>query len=63
MAELWAENPDQWIFSPSGAGESAGNHQKQPTEMPELLRGRGRGLSSEQLRQLREQLRIIKEQE
>ena len=63
MAELLGENPDQWIALAGRVPEDLpGIIQKQPTEMPELLR-EASGLSADQLRQLREQLRIIKEQE
>jgi transcriptional regulator with XRE-family HTH domain len=62
MAELLSENPDEWIGRagrvPDGLHEII---QQQPTEMPELLR-EASGLSADQLRQLREQIRKLKEQ-
>jgi transcriptional regulator with XRE-family HTH domain len=63
MADLLGENPDKWIALAGRVPEDLpGIIQKQPTEMPELLR-EASGLSADQLRQLREQLRKIKEQE
>lgn len=62
MAELLGENADEWI---SLAGRVPSDvpaiiHQ-QPTEMPQLLREVS-GMSAEELRKLREQIRKWKEE-
>jgi HTH-type transcriptional regulator, competence development regulator len=63
MAELLGENPDEWIALAGRVSKDLSEIiQRQPTEMPELLR-EASGLTADQLRQLREQLRKIKEQE
>lgn len=63
MAELLGENPDEWIALAGRVPEDLpGIIQKQPTEMPELLR-EASGLTADQLRQLREHVRKIKGQE
>jgi HTH-type transcriptional regulator, competence development regulator len=60
MAELLGANSDEWI---SLAGrlpdDLEGIVHRQPTEMPQLLR-EANGLSAEQLRQIREQIRQMK---
>jgi transcriptional regulator with XRE-family HTH domain len=61
MAELLGENPDEWIALAGRVPEDLpGIIQKQPTEMPELLR-EASGLTAEQLRKLREQAKKLKE--
>ncbi|GIV04135.1 MAG: transcriptional regulator [Fimbriimonadales bacterium] len=61
MAELLGENPDEWIALAGRVPEDLPPIiQKQPTEMPELLR-EASGLTAEQLRKLREQARKLKE--
>jgi len=63
MAELLGENSDEWIGLAGRIPEDLSEIiQQQPTELPELLR-EANGLSAEQLRQLREHLRKIKEKE
>lgn len=60
MAELLGENPDEWIGLAGRVPEDLpGIIQRQPTEMPELLR-EASGLTTDQLRQLREQIRKLK---
>lgn len=60
MAELLSENPDEWIGLAGRVPEDLpGIIQRQPTEMPELLR-EASGLTADQLRQLREQIRKLK---
>lgn len=62
MAELLGENPDEWIgLAGRVPDDLAGIIQQQPTEIPELLR-EASGLSADQLRQLREQIRKLKEE-
>jgi len=62
MAELLGENPDEWTGLAGRVPEDlSGIIQQQPTEMPELLR-EASGLSAVQLRQLREQIKKLKEQ-
>jgi transcriptional regulator with XRE-family HTH domain len=62
MAELLDENPDEWIALAGRIPEDLpGIIQKRSTEMPELLR-EASGLTAEQLRQLTEQARRLKEQ-
>jgi transcriptional regulator with XRE-family HTH domain len=62
MAELLGENPDEWIGIAGRVPEDlSGIIQQQPTEMPELLR-EASGLTADQLRQLREQIKKLKEQ-
>jgi len=61
MAELLEENADQWIALAGRVPEDVPEIiQEQPTEWPQLLR-EASGLSADQLRQLREQIRKIKE--
>lgn len=61
MAELLDENSDEWIALAGRVPEDLPEIiQKQPTEMPELLR-EASGLTAEQLRKLREQARKLKE--
>jgi transcriptional regulator with XRE-family HTH domain len=61
MAELLEENPDEWIALAGRVPEDLPKIiQNQPTEMPELLR-EASGLTAEQLRKLREQVRKLKE--
>jgi transcriptional regulator with XRE-family HTH domain len=61
MAELLGENPDEWIaLAGRVPGDLTKIIQKQPTEIPELLR-EASGLTAEQLRKLREQARRLKE--
>ena len=63
MAELLGENPDEWIgLAGRVPDDLSGIIQQRPTELPELLR-EASGLSVEQLRQLREHLRKLKEEE
>lgn len=60
MAELLEENPDEWIALAGRVPEDLpGIIQQQPTEIPELLR-EASGLTADQLRQLREQIRKLK---
>ncbi len=60
MAELLGINPDEWIgLAGRVPGDLPGIIQQQPTEMPELLR-EASGLSADQLRQVREQIRKLK---
>lgn len=62
MAELLGENPDEWIALAGRVPEDLpGIIQKQPTEMPELLR-EANGLTAEQLRHITEQVRKLKGQ-
>ena len=62
MAELLGENSDEWIGLAGRIPEDLSEIiQQQPTELPELLR-EANGLSAEQLRQLREHLRKLKEE-
>lgn len=60
MAELLDANSDEWI---SLAGrlpdDLEGIVHRQPTEMPQLLR-EANGLSADQLRQIRQQIRQMK---
>jgi len=61
MAELLEENPDEWIALAGRVPEDLPKIiQKQPTEMPELLR-EASGLTAEQLRKLTEQAKKLKE--
>lgn len=61
MAELLGVNPDEWIALAGRVPEDLpGIIQKQPTEMPELLR-EASDLTAEQLRKLREQAKKLKE--
>lgn len=62
MAELLGENSDEWIALAGRVPDDVSEIiSKQPTEMPKLLRDAS-GLTLEQLRQLREQIRRLKEQ-
>jgi transcriptional regulator with XRE-family HTH domain len=61
MAELLDANPDEWIALAGRVPEDlAGIIQKQPTAFPELLR-EASGLTADQLRELQEQARKLKE--
>lgn len=61
MAELLDENADEWIsLAGRVPGDVPGIIHQQPTEMPQLLR-EASGLTADQLRQLREQIRKLKE--
>ncbi|QDT34016.1 helix-turn-helix domain-containing protein [Thalassoglobus polymorphus] len=61
MAELLEENADQWIaLAGRVPGDLSEIIQKQPTEMPELLR-EASGLTPEQLQKLTKQARKFKE--
>lgn len=63
MAELLGENADEWIGLAGRVPEDLPKIiQKQPTEMSELLR-EASGLTVEQLRKLREEVKKIKEGE
>jgi len=63
MAELLGENTDEWIGLAGRVPEDLSEIiQKQPTELPELLR-EASGLSAEQLQRLRKHLRKLKEEE
>jgi transcriptional regulator with XRE-family HTH domain len=62
MAELLDENVDEWISLAGRVPEDVpGIIHKHPTEMPQLLR-EASGLTADQLRQLREQIRKLKGQ-
>lgn len=62
MAELLGENADELISLAGRVPEDVpGIIHRQPTEMPQLLR-EASGLSADQLRQLREQIRRIKKE-
>lgn len=61
MAELLGESSDEWIALAGRVPDDLSKIiQKEPTEMPELLR-EASGLSGEQLRELREQVKKLKE--
>jgi transcriptional regulator with XRE-family HTH domain len=61
MADLLGENTDEWIGLAGRVPEDLpAIIQKEPTEMPELLR-EASGLTVEQLRKLRHQARKLKE--
>jgi transcriptional regulator with XRE-family HTH domain len=60
MAELFGENPDEWIALAGRVPEDLpAIIQEKPTEFPDLLR-EARGLTAEQLRKLREAARKLK---
>jgi transcriptional regulator with XRE-family HTH domain len=62
MADLLGENSDEWIALAGRVPEDVpGIIRQQPTEMPQLLR-EASGLSADQLRKLREQIRKLKEE-
>lgn len=62
MAELLGENPDEWIALAGRVPEDVPKIiHKHPREMPQLLR-EASGLTADQLRQLREQIRKLKEE-
>lgn len=62
MADLLGENSDEWIALAGRVPEDVpGIIHQQPTEMPQLLR-EASGLTADQLRQLREQIRKLKEE-
>lgn len=62
MAELLGENPDEWIALAGRVPDDLSEIiQQQPTEIPELLR-EASGLTADQLRQLRDQIRKLKEE-
>jgi transcriptional regulator with XRE-family HTH domain len=61
MAELLGENPDEWIGLAGRVPDDLPKIiQRQPTEMPELLR-EASGLTIDQLRKLREEVKRLKE--
>jgi len=61
MAELFGENADEWIALAGRLPQDLpAIIQQQPTRMPELLR-EAKGLTAEQLRQLTEEARKLKE--
>ena len=61
MAELLGENADEWIALAGRLPQDLPEIiQQQPTQMPELLR-EAKGLTAEQLRQLTEEARKLKE--
>lgn len=61
MAELLAESSDEWIALAGRVPDDLSEIiQSEPTEIPELLR-EASGLTGDQLRQLREQARKLKE--
>jgi transcriptional regulator with XRE-family HTH domain len=61
MAELLGENPDEWIVLVGRVPQDLpGIIQKEPVAMLELLRAAS-GLTAEQLRELSEQARKLKE--
>lgn len=61
MADLLEENPDEWIALAGRVPEDLPEIiQQQPIEMPELLRD-ARGLTADQLRQVRQGIRKLKE--
>jgi len=63
MAELLGKNSDEWIALAGRVPDDLpGIIQKQPTEMPELLR-EASGLTAEQLRRLTEQARKLKDED
>jgi transcriptional regulator with XRE-family HTH domain len=62
MADLLGENADEWTALAGRVPEDVpGILHQQPTEMPQLLR-EASGLTADQLRQLREQIRRLKEE-
>lgn len=62
MAELLEENVDEWIALAGRVPEDVpGIIHEQPTEMPRLLR-EASGLTADQLRRVREQIRKLKEE-
>lgn len=63
IAELLGENADEWIALAGRVPEDLSEIiQAEPTEIPELLR-EARGLTAEQLRQLRQEARKLKDRE
>jgi len=63
MADLLGENSDEWIALAGRVPEDVPEIiHKQPTEMPRLLR-EASGLSADQLRQLHEEIRRLKDGE
>lgn len=63
MAELLGENSDEWIALAGRVPEDMPEMiQKRPTELPDLVR-EASGLSAEQIRQLTEHVRKLKEEE
>ena len=63
MAELLGENPDEWIALAGRVPEDLPEMiQKRPTALPDLVR-EASGLTAEQIRQLTEQAKRIKEGE
>ncbi len=62
MAELLGENPDEWIALAGRVPEDLPEIiQKQPTEVPDLLRA-VKGLTAAQLRKLREEAERMKKE-
>ncbi len=63
MAELLEENPDEFIALAGRVPQDLPEIiQSEPTEMPELLR-EARGLTAEQLRKLRDEIKRMREEE
>ncbi len=63
MAELLGENPDEWIALAGRVPEDLPEMiQRRPTELPDLVR-EASGLTAEQIRQLTEHVKRIKEGE
>jgi transcriptional regulator with XRE-family HTH domain len=63
MAELLNESADEWIALAGRVPDDlAGIIQKQPTEVPDLLRA-VKGLNADQLRRLREDVERMKKEE
>lgn len=62
MAELLGENPDEWIALAGRVPEDLPEIiQKQPTEVPDLLRA-VKGMTAAQLRKLREEAERMKKE-
>ena len=62
MAELLEENPDEMIALAGRVPQDLPEIiQSEPTEMPELLR-EARGLTAEQLRKLRDEIKRMREE-
>jgi len=62
MADLLGENADEWIALAGRVPQDLPEIiQSEPTEMPELLR-EARGLTAEQLRRLRDQIKRLREE-
>lgn len=62
MADLFGENPDEWIALAGRVSEDLpGIIQKEPTEVPDLLRA-VKGMTADQIRRLREEAERIKKE-